>query len=441
VGRHPRSFDARGSQRLTPAAATQLLEKRFARFREPAFQPRRAIAALARPRFRSILIPALPAIVCVLNACQLEVLFPVRPLFLQRRRAVTNLDPSGEAIGADPGITHVAQVFTPGYRTPSQRSIVDGAKQDILTPGPDSRSHQIPHSIFILFDILPPMRKASVVRLSAALLLAGGLWLAHTQQGGPPPSKLDLVKIKDDLYVIHNDLVPGNSTALITNDGVILVDDKFDSDYDGILAQLKKVTSKPIKYVINTHHHPDHSGSNAKMQKMDVQIVASQHARENMVDGNLPGLPNVVFDHHAQVYLGGKYAELYYFGRSHTNGDIVVLFPAQRTLAAGDMFTFGQDVPELIDYAGGGSGKEWTSTLDSALMLPFDTVVPGHGPITTKAEMAKFRTSTVTLRNRVHEMLVQKKSRDEVAGMLKKDFHFAQLHLDRSLDGLMVEMR
>jgi len=285
------------------------------------------------------------------------------------------------------------------------------------------------------------MRKGSVIRFSAALLLAGGLWIAHTQQGGPPPAKLDLVKVKDDIYVIHNDLVPGNSTALITNDGVILVDDKFDSDYQGILTQLKKVTNKPIKYVINTHHHPDHNGSNAKMQQMDVQVVASQHARENMVDGKLPGLPNVVFDHHAQVYLGGKVAELYYYGRAHTNGDIVVLFPAQRVLAAGDMFTFGQDVPELIDYSGGGSGKEWTSTIDSALMLPFDMVVPGHGPVTTRAEMVKFRGSTVTLRNRVHEMVVAKKSRDEVDAMLKKDFHFAQLHLDRSLDGLMVEMQ
>jgi glyoxylase-like metal-dependent hydrolase (beta-lactamase superfamily II) len=100
---------------------------------------------------------------------------------------------------------------------------------------------------------------------AAALVLAGGLWLAHTQQGGPPPSKLDPIKIKDDLYVIHNPYVPGSSTALITNDGVILVDDKFGSDYDGIMAQLKKVTSKPVKYVINTHHHPDHSGGNAKM--------------------------------------------------------------------------------------------------------------------------------------------------------------------------------
>ena len=285
------------------------------------------------------------------------------------------------------------------------------------------------------------MRKGSVIRFSAALLLAGGVWLAHTQQGGPPPSKLDLVKVKDDIYVIHNDFVPGNSTALITNDGVILVDDKFEVDYDGILAQLKKVTSKPVKYVINTHHHGDHSGSNAKMQQMGVQVIASEHAHENMIDGKLPGPPNVTFDHHSHVYLGGKTVELYYFGRAHTNGDIVVLFPAQRVLAAGDMFTFGQDVPELIDYAGGGSGKEWTSTLDSALMLPFDTVVPGHGPLTARAEMQKFRGSTVTLRNRVHEMVAAKKSRDEIAAMLKKEFHFAQLHLDFSLDGLMAEMR
>src|SRR5947208_8918764 len=148
------------------------------------------------------------------------------------------------------------------------------------------------------------MRKGSIIRLSAAVLFACGLWLAHTQQGGPPPpSKLDLVKIKDDLYVIHNDFVPGNSTALITNEGVILVDDKFDVDHDGIMAQLKKVTDKPIKYVINTHHHGDHSGGNDKMQKMNVQVVASEQARENMVDGKQPGLPNVTIENKGHIYL------------------------------------------------------------------------------------------------------------------------------------------
>jgi len=283
------------------------------------------------------------------------------------------------------------------------------------------------------------MPNSSIIRFSAAVLLVAGLWIAYTQ--GPPPAKLDLIKVKDDLYVVHNDIVPGNSTALITSEGVLLVDDKFDVDHNGIMEQLKKVTDKPIKYVVNTHHHADHSGGNAKMQDMNALVVASEEARENMVDGKQPGLPSIVIQHHAHIYLGGKNVELYHFGRAHTNGDMVVLFPADRTLAAGDMFTFGDATPQLIDYAGGGSGKEWTKTLDSALQLDFDAVVPRHGLVTTKQEMAKFRDSTFKLRNRVHEMLVQKKTRDDVSKMLQTEFHWAQLHLDRGLDGLMGEMR
>src|SRR5881397_87997 len=127
------------------------------------------------------------------------------------------------------------------------------------------------------------MQKRLVARLGVAFILAGAMWLAYSQ-GPPQPAKLDLVKIKDDLYVIHNDFVPGNSTALITNEGVVLVDDKFEVDHDNIVAQLKKVTNQPIKYVINTHHHADHSGGNVKMQQTNVQVLASEEARENMVD-------------------------------------------------------------------------------------------------------------------------------------------------------------
>jgi len=120
---------------------------------------------------------------------------------------------------------------------------------------------------------------------------------------------------------------------------------------------------------------------------------------------------------------------------------IVAYFPAQRTLAAGDMFTFGDATPELIDYAGGGSAKEWTSTLDSALQLDFDNVVPGHGVVTTKAEMRKYRDSTLLLRNRIHDLVVQKKSRDDIAKVMRTEFHWADLHISVSLDGAMVEMQ
>jgi cyclase len=287
------------------------------------------------------------------------------------------------------------------------------------------------------------MKKSLIARSSLAALMVGGLWVAYAygQAFGTTAAKLNTVKLKDDLYVIHNDFVPGNTTALVTNEGVLLVDDKFEVDFANIVAEVKKITNQPIKYVINTHHHADHSGSNAKMQQLNVQVVASEQARENMVDGKLPGLPTMVFEHHAHIYLGGKNVELYHFGRAHTNGDVVVLFPAQRTLAAGDMFTFGDATPELIDYAGGGSAKEWTSTLDAALQLDFDTVVPGHGVVTTKQEMRKYRESTLALRNRVHDLVVQKKTRDEIARAMRTEFHWADLHVMLSLDGAIAEMQ
>jgi glyoxylase-like metal-dependent hydrolase (beta-lactamase superfamily II) len=286
------------------------------------------------------------------------------------------------------------------------------------------------------------MKTTLTARVSLALALAAVLGAAYLYaQFGQTPAKLNTVKLADDLYVIHNDFVPGNTTALITNEGVLLVDDKFEIDFPNVVAEVKRLTNQPIKYVVNTHHHSDHSGSNAKMQTLGVQVVASEQARANMVDGKQPGLPTMVFEHHAHVYLGGKNVELYHFGRAHTDGDVVVLFPAQRTLAAGDMFTFGDATPELIDYSGGGSAKEWTSTLDSALRLDFDAVVPGHGVVTTKAEMRKYRDSTLALRNRIHGLVVEKKSRADIEKVMRSEFHWADLHVMLSLDGAIAEMQ
>ena len=281
---------------------------------------------------------------------------------------------------------------------------------------------------------------SSFSRLTLLAGFCGLLWVSSGYaQFGDAPAKLNTVMVRDNLYVIHNDFVPGNTTALVTNQGVVLVDDKFEVDHDSIMAELKKITNQPVKYVINTHHHADHSGGNAKMQQLNAVVVASEQAVDNMFEARQPGIPTVAIERHAHIYLGGQSVEIYHFGRAHTNGDVVVFFRAQRTLAAGDMFTFGDATPELVDYAGGGSAKEWTNTLDMALDLDFDTVVPGHGVVTTKAEMRKFRDSTLSLRNRVHELVVQKRTRDDVAKMLRAEFHWADLHLERGLDGIIAE--
>jgi glyoxylase-like metal-dependent hydrolase (beta-lactamase superfamily II) len=177
------------------------------------------------------------------------------------------------------------------------------------------------------------------------------------------------------------------------------------------------------------------------MQAAGAQIIASEAAYRHFVDAKQPGPPTLTVVDRGFIHLGGKEIRLYYFGRAHTSGDIFVHFAADRVLAAGDAFTFGSTTPMLIDYQGGGSAKEWTATLDRALELDFDAVVPGHGDVTTKAEMRKFRDLTLGMRTKVHEMIVQKKTEAEITAVLKSDFQGAQLVFPGLLTGLLNELQ
>ena len=279
-------------------------------------------------------------------------------------------------------------------------------------------------------------------RMSLVAVLAIVMFGAYVRaQFGDKPATLDTIKIKDDLFVIHNDFVPGNTTVLVTNEGVVLVDDKFEIDHENIMAQLKKITNQPVKYVINTHYHADHSGGNPKLQALGAQVVTSQQARDKMVEVKQPGQANITLENSVRLFVGGKRIEVYRFGRAHTDGDIVVLFPDHRVLSAGDMFTVGDATPQLVDYAGGGSARDWPVTLDGALKLDFDQVVPGHGVVVAKQELRKFRDSTMSLKNRVRDMIAKKSSKAEIEKMLRTDFKFADLHIQRSLDGMMIELQ
>lgn len=278
--------------------------------------------------------------------------------------------------------------------------------------------------------------------LFAAALAASGLLVSSAHaQFGDAPSELELRQVQDDLYVIYNDFVPGNVTVLITDEGLLLVDNKYAIDYDNIVALLATVTEQPIRYVVNTHYHGDHSGGNASMQAVNAEVFAADNARVKMVEIGQTGLPNVTIDDHVRIYVGGKAVDLYQFGRAHTDGDVVVLFPEHGVLAAGDMFTYGENVPQLIDYSGGGSARAWPGTLDAVLQLDFDTVVPGHGDVTTKEEMSKFRDDVARLAGLVREMNGQGRSRDEIEAALRAEFNWADLHVLRGLDGVIAEMR
>jgi glyoxylase-like metal-dependent hydrolase (beta-lactamase superfamily II) len=279
------------------------------------------------------------------------------------------------------------------------------------------------------------------LRLGIASFSLGSIAFAAHAQFGAGPAKLELIKLQDDLYVIHNDNVPGNTTALITNEGVILVDDKFEIDADNIVGLLKTVTNQPIKYVINTHFHGDHSGGNAKLQAGGTLAVASAQARARMVSAGQAGQPDITVEPRGSIHLGGKSAEIYWFGRAHTDGDVVVLFPQNRALAAGDMFTVGEGTPQLIDYTGGGSAKEWTATVAKALELDFDTVIPGHGNAVKKADMQAFRTSTARLTELITQLVRQNKSKADIEAAMRSEFGWQDFHVQMALDGLINEMR
>ena len=278
---------------------------------------------------------------------------------------------------------------------------------------------------------------------SACALALGGLLSGSiaSAQFGAGPAELSLVEVRDNVYMIFNEAVPGNATAIITDDGVLLVDNKYAIDYDNIMTELRKVTDQPIKYVINTHYHGDHSGSNALMQADGSQVIAANNARVKMVEAGQSGLPDITLEDHLRVYIGDVPVDAYYFGRSHTDGDVVVHLPDQSLVIMGDMYTHGQGLPQLIDYPGGGSARAWTKSVDGVLGLNFETVIPGHGTVTDRAALEAFRDDTVRLQETIQEMQRSQRSAADIEAVMRSEFGWEDFHVGMSLSGLLIELQ
>ena len=280
------------------------------------------------------------------------------------------------------------------------------------------------------------MSRTVLLRISAGVLLLAGTWIAYTQNRAQQPSN-KLNKVTNDLYEIEGD--GGNVAVYITGEGVILVDDKFDYDYTDIVDKVKSVTSEPIKYVLNTHHHGDHTGSNTRLLPT-AEIISHVNARKNIIDGKQTGAPRVTFTQETEVFLGGKEVRARYFGRGHTNGDVMVYFPALKVIHTGDLMA---GASPLIDYAGGGSLLEWTATLDEALKMDFDTVIPGHGPIAKKSDLLAYRNNVEKLKTRVTGLIREGKSKDDIAKVMTAEFGWMPggLQMTRGLDGMLNELK
>ena len=195
-------------------------------------------------------------------------------------------------------------------------------------------------------------------------------------------------------YISDNDS-SANSTFLIGNKGILVVDTGFDAtEGTKLLYAIRSVSGLPIEYIVNTHYHHDHQGGNSVVGPSAV-VISTDWTRERTLaiiqsqppqERTLFRPADVSFQEKLTVHLEPYSAEVYFPGKAHTSGDALVYFPHQHAIAAGDLF-LNRSSPAM-DV---GSVENWIRALDHVLSLPVETVVPGHFELASKKELARFR--------------------------------------------------
>jgi cyclase len=259
--------------------------------------------------------------------------------------------------------------------------------------------------------------------LSAALL-AQGQPPAAPGPGGRAPQPQAIQQVKPGLYMITG--AGANSLVRVTSQGLIVVDGKLpgEANYNALMALIKGVSDQPVKFLIVTHHHADHTGNNQRFLDAGVQIVGHENLKKNLatyaVDPK-PASPTITYpgDEYT-VQLGDVKVELHHFGRAHTSGDTVVYFPDLKVVALSDVVTTGKTCP-LIDYAGGGSATDWTNVLAGVLKLDFDAAIPGNGDVLTKADVQAYKTKFDTVIARATELVHKGVPQDQLLAQIKTD--------------------
>jgi glyoxylase-like metal-dependent hydrolase (beta-lactamase superfamily II) len=278
------------------------------------------------------------------------------------------------------------------------------------------------------------MRTALAVVFATVLVILT-THAASQQRLTPEPMRIE--KVKDNLYVVRGPFnpcapggcgansaddgllhEPGDVAVRVTPDGVILVDDKFAQNVADVLEKVKSITSQPIKYLLNSHHHADHAGGDGEILSRGIEIIAHRNVRDNIIRNKQAGPPRIVFNDQASVFLGGVEVQMMYLGRGHTNGDTVIYFPDLKTVHTGDLIIDGMPV---IDYPNGGSAVEFVKTLNNLLKIDFDTVVPGHGRILTKDDVRAYIPKLETMNRRMTELVKKRVEKDQLTAQLKLD--------------------
>ena len=279
------------------------------------------------------------------------------------------------------------------------------------------------------------MNKMMMAASVAALTLAAGAAMAQPPAGGPPAGAaapaapapqppMQIKPVKAGVYMVVGN--GGNSTVVVGDSGVILVDTKNPGQaiYDELNDKIKSVTPLPVDEVIITHHHADHSGNTLLYLNHGVPVVGNQQelqALQTYVSTATPRptAPSITYNDALTVKAGGVTAEVHHWGAGHTAGDSVVYFPAQKVVAGGDEVVA---ITPNIDAAFGGSLTGWLKSLDALAKLDFDYVIPGHGndPI-SKADFLTYKKKWETFAERGRAAVKSGVTKDKLMASIKTD--------------------
>ena len=269
--------------------------------------------------------------------------------------------------------------------------------------------------------------------LAAALILACATRVAA--QGGQDLSQVQIkpTKIADRFYTLEGS--GGMIGVLFGPDGVFMVDTQFSPLSDKIAAAIKQLTPQPIKFVVNTHVHGDHTGGNENFAKMGATIISREELRFRLAHpspaaNGQPGtpapaaaLPKQTYRDKLTMFMNGEEVQLIAVPRAHTDGDTMVVFPGLDVIMTGDFYRSIQ-YPN-IDRANGGSLQGMLDGLGEVIGRagPNTKIIPGHGPTVTRAAVATHRDMILTVRDRIAKLVDTGKSEDEVvAAKVLTDF-------------------
>ncbi len=250
---------------------------------------------------------------------------------------------------------------------------------------------------------------------------------ATTPPVGPDWSKVTVTTtdLGNRTYMLEGQ--GGNVTIAAGDDGVIMVDGQFAPMHDKLKAAIAAVSPQPIKYLVNTHHHGDHTGGNAAFTADGVTVVGHVTERDLLAKGGTSvttgqtvapvsgaALPAQTYTDALTLQVKGRSAVLRHPANAHTGGDTYVWFADANVLATGDVVALGRY--PTIDYLNGGSINGTIAAVEAYIALINDTtkVVPGHGPLADKARLVEYHTLLVTTRDRMAALIAEGKSLDDV---------------------------